>query len=624
MPRHIPVLLACPLLLGVADVEAQTTSVDPIHVVAHASIAAAGRIEGQVRDDKGSAVEGANIVALGVTLASSLSDERGRFSLALPPGEYLLRASRLGYASSFRQMVRVRLSVPLERNLTLVRLNAVELANPPGSIVPAQTPGAAASSGNGDEHAHNEMAWRLRHMTRTVLRDAAPAGVTADQPQDGRDFRTTTSFLDRALQQSARAATSFFTDTDFNGSINLLTTSTFAPARGWRFDQRPRGVASVVVGARVGRHGDWRVRGAMTSEALSSWVLLGEYRARDEDAHAFRVGMSYAVQGDLDDPAAPRHGLVAPHRSLGAIHAYDRWRPVPGVELEYGARIDRADYVELREFISPRFESRAAVLPRTFVVAHASQHIVLPGGSEFLPPASSTLWLPPERTFSSLAPGAPLRAERVRHAETGVGFALDPAGVRSISVRRFRQSSTNQLATVFGLHNDESPAHFMVATPGSVEITGWTMRYEGRLVQRFSGTVDYSLGDADWRATRQMRSVRWFAPSAARSGRERLHDMMVTVSADIPESSTHLRMSYRISNAFSRDTPALRQAAAGGRFDIELRQVLPYRPMRGSTLELVFAARSLSRDLREPGSLYDELLTVAPPMRVLGGLQVRF
>jgi hypothetical protein len=52
--------------------------------------------------------------------------------------------------------------------------------------------------------------------------------------------------------------------------------------------------------------------------------------------------------------------------------------------------------------------------------------------------------------------------------------------------------------------------------------------------------------------------------------------------------------------------------------------MLPYRPTHASTLELVFAARSLSRDFREPGSIYDELLTVAPPLRILGGLQVRF
>ena len=83
-------------------------------------------------------------------------------------------------------------------------------------------------------------------------------------------------------------------------------------------------------------------------------------------------------------------------------------------------------------------------------------------------------------------------------------------------------------------------------------------------------------------------------------------------------------MAYRVSSAFSQDEREQLQPGFGARFDVELRQSLPYRPLHGSTLDVVVAVRSLSRDLRSPGSIYDELLTVAPPLRVLGGLQVRF
>ena len=613
MPRHIPVLLACPLLVGLAaDAEAQTAIRQPIGLVAKATLTS-GRIEGLVRDDGGAAIHGANIVALGVTLASALSDENGRFSIAVPPGEYMLRASRQGYVSSFRQLVRVRSSLPLERNITLMRLTAVELTRPT-AIATTQVP----APGGSDEHPHNEMAWRLRHTTRNVLRDTSPSNALPDDGRETREFRPAESFLDRALHQSAR----FFSAPDFNAQIHLLTTSSFAPARGWRFDQPPRGIASVAVGARVG-NGDWRVRGAVTSEALSSWVLLGEYQARESGTHAFRVGMSYAVQGDLEELAQPTGSLALQHRSLGAVHAYDRWRPYSGVELEYGARLDRSDYVELQQFISPRFSSRAMVLPRTFILAGAAQHVVVPGGSEFLPPPSNGLWLPPERTFATLVPGAAFHAELVRHAETGVGVTLDEDGFRTLSVRRFRQTSSNQIATLFGARGDEA-ADYHVATAGGVEVAGWSVRYEGAFVSRFRGSVEYALGDADWRATRQMRQVRRFAPSAARGDHERLHDLTMAVSADIPESSTRLSVAYRLNSAFSQDSRTDREPALGGRFDVEMRQLLPYRPTRTSTLELVFAARSLSRDLREPGSIYDELLTVAPPMRVLGGLQVRF
>ena len=39
---------------------------------------------------------------------------------------------------------------------------------------------------------------------------------------------------------------------------------------------------------------------------------------------------------------------------------------------------------------------------------------------------------------------------------------------------------------------------------------------------------------------------------------------------------------------------------------------------------MVFALQSLFRDYRDPGSMYDELLTLAPPIRLMSGVQVRF
>ena len=57
---------------------------------------------------------------------------------------------------------------------------------------------------------------------------------------------------------------------------------------------------------------------------------------------------------------------------------------------------------------------------------------------------------------------------------------------------------------------------------------------------------------------------------------------------------------------------------------MEVRQALPVRLPRSSRTELVIVLRNLSREAGERGSLYDELLTVSPPMRVMGGVQVRF
>ena len=60
------------------------------------------------------------------------------------------------------------------------------------------------------------------------------------------------------------------------------------------------------------------------------------------------------------------------------------------------------------------------------------------------------------------------------------------------------------------------------------------------------------------------------------------------------------------------------------RFDIHVRQALPFAPLDGSTWELLIAVRSLFREPWAEASTYDELLVVRPPKRVVGGLLVRF
>ena len=76
---------------------------------------------------------------------------------------------------------------------------------------------------------------------------------------------------------------------------------------------------------------------------------------------------------------------------------------------------------------------------------------------------------------------------------------------------------------------------------------------------------------------------------------------------------TDLRVRWKGSN------PAL-----GRRFAVQIHQVLPYQPMRDGRLEAVFSIRTLFRDLDSGRPFYDELLTVAPPLRLMGGVQVKF
>jgi hypothetical protein len=52
-------------------------------------------------------------------------------------------------------------------------------------------------------------------------------------------------------------------------------------------------------------------------------------------------------------------------------------------------------------------------------------------------------------------------------------------------------------------------------------------------------------------------------------------------------------------------------------------QALPF-DLAGTQWEVLVGLRNLFRDPTEPGSVYDELLVVRPPKRVVGGFLVRF
>ena len=113
-------------------------------LVTRQASAASGAIAGSVRDADGSAVPGASILALGTALlpAMARTDSTGRFALTLPAGEYILRATREGYVSTYREPVRVQSSTTLQRNITLVRQGA---APSPVVILASATTGPAPS-----------------------------------------------------------------------------------------------------------------------------------------------------------------------------------------------------------------------------------------------------------------------------------------------------------------------------------------------------------------------------------------------------------------------------------------------------------------------------------------------
>jgi hypothetical protein len=81
-------------------------------------------------------------------------------------------------------------------------------------------------------------------------------------------------------------------------------------------------------------------------------------------------------------------------------------------------------------------------------------------------------------------------------------------------------------------------------------------------------------------------------------------------------------VALRVNSAFSRQDA--RVPGVGARFAIEVRQHLPGRVFGRGELNLLMSARTLLRQMDTDSGFYDELLTVAPPVRLTCGLQMRF
>jgi hypothetical protein len=118
-------------------------------------------------------------------------------------------------------------------------------------------------------------------------------------------------------------------------------------------------------------------------------------------------------------------------------------------------------------------------------------------------------------------------------------------------------------------------------------------------------------------------------PEGFKGAPERIHDLATTVEADIPETSTRVFFLYRLSNGFTQvtDRPGLgisTRAVIDSRFDVQFRQALPFMNFSSTKWEMLFGVRNMFREPVAEQSVYDELLVVRPPKRLVGGITMLF
>jgi hypothetical protein len=634
MGRHFRVLSAAALagltgLVAAAPASAQAPVRTPTPEATTAR-AARATVTGFVSDESGAPIPGAMVTALGATMALVTTDERGRFWFSdLPQGEYIVRAQLSGFAASRREVIRVGAVTRQVPRLELRRLDSAAATTGPvdpalkGRTIltagfdapPADAVPEAAATKVREDHPHNETAWRLRHIKRSILKDRAREVVIAadNELPNG-------SLFGRAFGSATNLATSLFTDFPLSGEVNVLTTSAFGPGDFIRGGALPRGVAYLSIGAPTPA-GDWLVRAAMSEGDLASWIVAGSFVSKPQSTHVFTLGLSYSTQEYQGGNPAALAAVTNGSRNVGQIYGYDRWQIAPTIELDFGGSYSRFDYLERRGLLSPRAGITFEPVKGTRVLAAVAQRMIAPGAEEFLNPGIGP-WLPPERTFAPLS-GA-LRPERTR--SVNVGFEQDLGSQAFVlGVRRFYHSVDDQLATLFGMTvpgGPQSLGHYYVTNLGSYDADGWTIRFASPSAARVQAAVDYSVTQARWRTVGDTTLLAGWAPAAVRPEQEGIHDITTSVHTAIPETATRVFVLYRFSNGYTRYTHPDR-LGLDGRFDVQVNQALPF-DLAGTKWEVLVGLRNLFRDPTEPGSIYDELLVVRPPKRVVGGFLVRF
>ena len=365
---------------------------------------------------------------------------------------------------------------------------------------------------------HGEVAWRLRHARRGILKDVIlPDDIIAGDTPADHGFADP-GFLGRSASVARSTVTNLFGAAPFSGQLNLLTTGSFdTPQQLFTTNNFERSVAYLAVGAPAGDHADWTARAALTQGDIASWIVAGEYTTRAPARHRYDLGLSYSTQRYDGGNVAARRSVTDGSRNAGAIYGFDTFAITPRLTLTYGSRYARYDYLEDRSLLSPRVSLTVQPAEHFRISTMLSHRELAPGAEEFMPRIDG-IWLPPQRTFSSLT-GQPLTAERNNHIEVEMERDLASS---TVSIRAFQQRVSDQLTTLFGVDMPGAPTalvgHYFVHASGDVDASGLSAGFRTVIASRVHGAV----GIADARAVGTVGGCRLHGVLRVRGGPHRL------------------------------------------------------------------------------------------------------
>jgi hypothetical protein len=103
-----------------------------------------------------------------------------------------------------------------------------------------------------------------------------------------------------------------------------------------------------------------------------------------------------------------------------------------------------------------------------------------------------------------------------------------------------------------------------------------------------------------------------------------VHDVTATVESVVTPTATRLFVIYKLNAAFDAARELGAVSGTNTRFDVQVNQSLPFLNFSNAQWEMLVAVSNLFKEDWAETTVYDELLVVRPPKRVLGGVTVRF
>jgi hypothetical protein len=214
-----------------------------------------------------------------------------------------------------------------------------------------------------------------------------------------------------------------------------------------------------------------------------------------------------------------------------------------------------------------------------------------------------------------------------RHDQIELAVDREFANNVVVGIRAFKEQVEDQVVTVFGFSLADTPAevgHYQVGSAGDFGAHGWGVMFSRTMGENFRATVDYTQAQTTWRGrSMDTDNLAVVAPSVRRTD-ETIHDVTASLQSVFAPSATRLLVVYKVNTAYAAPRLGDSEPNAGVRFDVQVNQALPFLNFTNAQWEMLVAVSNLFKEALYENSVYDELMVVRPPKRVLGGVTVRF